>query len=82
MKGQWACKPAPPLCPGDASSGPETCPDPAKLVDGTPCTMAGLACKGNPTSCGGGLFYDALQCDGTKFVTLAATVCGIDGGAG
>jgi hypothetical protein len=49
-------------------------------VEGTPCTSNGLQCKGNPTQCGGATFYDALQCDGAKFVTVAMTVCGIDAG--
>jgi hypothetical protein len=48
---------------------------------GAPCSGSGLFCKGNPTQCGGATFFDALQCDGSKFVTVAMTECGIDGGA-
>jgi hypothetical protein len=50
-------------------------------MDGAACSSSGLVCKGNPTLCGGATFYDALQCDGSKFVTVAMTVCGIDAGA-
>jgi hypothetical protein len=64
----------------DASLPPATCPDPATLVQGAQCSAAGLVCKGNPTACGGATFYDALDCDGSKFLTIAMTVCGIDAG--
>jgi hypothetical protein len=81
--GQWFCQfPQQPvgLCV-DASMPPSTCPDPSALMEGTACSSNGLTCKGNPTLCGGATFFDAFQCDGSKFVTVAMTICGIDGGA-
>ena len=80
-QGQWACQQATPLACVDASPPPSTCPDAGTLMEGALCSDNGLSCRGNPTPCGGTVFYDALQCDGSKFVTVAMTVCGIDGGA-
>jgi hypothetical protein len=77
---QWVCKQPGPISCVDASPPPPMCPDPATLIEGTPCSAAGLACKGNPIFCDGATFYDALQCDGSKFVTLAGTICGFDAG--
>ncbi|MDP9002203.1 MAG: hypothetical protein M3O46_19090 [Myxococcota bacterium] len=79
-QGLWACRdPGSPSCV-DASMPPVACPDPTKLVEGAACSAASLQCRGNPTLCKGATFYDALQCDGTRFVTVAMTVCGIDAG--
>jgi hypothetical protein len=81
-QGQWNCAmQVPPSCVDASPPPPETCPDPTTLMEGTACTSNGLQCKGNPTVCGGATFYDALQCNGSKFVTVAGTLCGIDGGA-
>ena len=79
LQGQWNCPWLVPSasCP-DASMPPATCPDPTTLLEGVPCSNSGLVCKGNPTECGGATFYDAFQCDGTKFFTAAATFCRID----
>jgi hypothetical protein len=76
----WLCKGAVVVpCPPPPST---TCPAPADIMGGKACTgiKSGLTCRGNPTMCNGATFYDALQCDGTTWITLAATVCGIDGG--
>jgi hypothetical protein len=40
----------------------------------------GLQCPGNPQWCDGAEFYDALQCNGSTWVTLATTECGDGGG--
>jgi hypothetical protein len=81
VQGTWSCPAVFPHCVDASPPPPETCPDPTTLMEGTACTSNGLQCKGNPTVCGGATFYDALQCDGSKFVTVAGTLCGIDGGA-
>jgi hypothetical protein len=78
--GTWSCKePLAPPCPPPPST---TCPPPADIMGGKPCMgiKPGLTCRGNPTMCNGATFYDALQCDGAEWTTLASTVCGIDGG--
>lgn len=79
-KGQWVCNTPSPLNCVDAAPPPATCPDPATLVEGNACSSSGLSCKGHPTSCDGATFYDALQCNGLLFITIAATVCPNDGG--
>jgi hypothetical protein len=78
--GVWSCKePLAPSCPPPPST---TCPPPADIMGGKSCMgiKPGLTCRGNPTMCNGATFYDALQCDGAAWTTLASTVCGIDGG--
>ncbi len=76
--GTWACSDpgVPPSCP------PSACPDPDTVSDGVSCvgTTKGLQCPGEPLSCDGVTFYDSLSCDGSTWVTLAATECGLDGG--
>jgi hypothetical protein len=46
---------------------------------GAPCSGPDLQCPGNPQWCDGAEFYDALQCNGATWVTLAATECGEGG---
>jgi len=78
-KSVWVC-PQLPACGMDASA-PPTCPDPTIVIDGTKCPSPGLQCKGNPTSCAGDMYYDALECGASGlWTTLAATQCGIDSG--
>jgi hypothetical protein len=67
---------------GLESGPPPACPDPSTLRAGEwcPSNAAGLQCPGNPQWCDGAEFYDALQCDGATWITLAATECGDGGG--
>jgi hypothetical protein len=64
----------------DVFSPPPGCPRAATLRAGMPCSSSGELCPGNPLTCDGIVDYDALQCDGTAWVTVAATVCGDGGG--
>jgi hypothetical protein len=38
-----------------------------------------VQCPGNPQECDGTVFYDALECNGAQWFTLAGTVCGVVG---
>jgi hypothetical protein len=73
--------------PPDVEVGPDVyvpptgCPPAADLFQGLACSVDGEECPGNPTFCDGALFYDALQCNGSFWVTLAATQCGDAGPA-
>jgi hypothetical protein len=81
----WNCAPAqpPPDCPdgdGPPDEGPDVyvpggCPPPYDVFQGFTCSQLNLECPGNPTYCDGALFYDALQCNGAVWITLAATQC-------
>jgi hypothetical protein len=86
----WACAP-PPSPPGCVDAGldgdmppdvfvPPGCPPPTEVLQGGLCSVAGQECPGNLQICDGAEFYDALQCNGYVWVTLAATQCG-DAGA-
>ncbi len=87
IEGSWVCE-APDAgdnCPDtglpDVISPPTDCPPPGEVLAGNACFGAGVECPGNPQECDGTIFYDALECDGARWVTLAATVCGVgDGG--
>jgi hypothetical protein len=77
----WNCAPPqpPPDCP-DAYVLPDVyvapgCPPPPEVLQGLACSAAGQECPGNPTFCDGAVFYDALQCNGSFWITLAATQC-------
>jgi hypothetical protein len=50
-------------------------------MQGDPCApgLRGAECPGNPQVCDGAVFYDALQCNGSTWITLAATQCGEGG---
>jgi hypothetical protein len=77
--GTWFCPVTPMTCappPVPAS----TCPDPYSVYAQQSCNGAGLTCRGNPTFCGNGLFYDALECIGGSWITIAATNCDVDDG--
>jgi len=75
--GAWSCPVSPIPCPPPP---PTSCPDPSYVYSGQSCSASGT-CSGNPTYCGGALFYDALQCVSGVWVTVAATACDIgDGG--
>jgi hypothetical protein len=61
---------------------PVECPPPAAVGVNVGCyaQQAGLQCPGNPQLCDGTVFYDALECNGSVWVTLATTFCGDDAG--
>jgi hypothetical protein len=63
-------------------AAPPECPPPFAVYPSVTCTaaQAGLQCPGNQKACDGTVFYDALECNGSVWVTLAATICGDDGG--
>jgi hypothetical protein len=68
----WACPQAKMPCP---SPPPSSCPDPFGVYAGGYCTASGMDCSGNPQSCGNQTYYDALECEGNYWVTLARTSC-------
>jgi hypothetical protein len=71
--GAWAC-PIPAIeCPPPPT---QPCPDPSGVYAGGACNTIGT-CSGNPTYCGGELYYDALDCQSGQWVTIAATACDI-----
>ena len=73
----WLCPTMPTTCPAPAS-----CPDPYSVYPYAYCNSYGQTCPGNPTNCGGQIYYDALQCMGNGWVSVATTSCEIvyDGG--
>ncbi len=77
----WSCPVATPACPP-----PPMCPDPYTVYAFTYCNnQYGVTCPGNPQTCGSQVFYDAFQCSGNSWVSVAATACdiaGFDGGEG
>ena len=75
--GGWSC----PQTHLPCVASPPACPNPYDVYAGGYCPAPGLDCPGNPQTCGAQLFYDALECDGTFWYSLAATACDIDGGA-
>jgi hypothetical protein len=64
---------------GDSNA---TCPPPSDVRAQVTCSysQSGLQCPGNPQVCDGTLFFDALVCNGSVWVTVAGTVCGDEGG--
>jgi hypothetical protein len=68
--------------PQPPEAGPPECPPPFAVYPSVTCTaaQAGLQCPGNQKACDGTVFYDALECNGSVWVTLAVTICGDDGG--
>jgi hypothetical protein len=65
------------MVPPPPSNG---CPDPSSVYAGETCSSApGLSCSGNPSPCGGAIFYDALACVSGSWVSVATTVCEIGG---
>jgi hypothetical protein len=81
VNGTWECEG--PDCGVIDEPPPETCPPPEQTAANAPCSSPQLQCPGDPTTCDGTVFYDALQCtwDGSawRWSVLAQTICG-DGG--
>jgi len=74
----WVCGGPQPFC---IDAGPSSCPDPASVETGVPCSPLGLQCPGNPQECGGAVFYDAFVCEDDRWVDVATTECSAgDGG--
>ena len=81
LQGTWSCE-LPVIGPCISPPPAQTCPDPGAVASGGSCNVSGLDCPGNPTDCGGQVYYDALVCAGTSWVTVATTDCNLsfDGG--
>ena len=93
--GAWACDDSlSPYCPDaepiDAAPAPDfdaepssPCPPPSEVHAGMGCDTHLLQCPGDPTPCGGDIYYDALQCQYDpagveRWVVVAATICDVD----
>jgi hypothetical protein len=84
--GEWVCQfnTGAPDCGVVEEPPPATCPPRDQTFANESCSSPQLTCGGDPTSCDGTIFYDALQCtwDGSawRWSVLAQTICG-DGGS-
>jgi hypothetical protein len=74
LGGTWTCSidGGVPLC----------CPDAGQVLPGQSCSFGGQECPGNPSSCGGAVLYDALQCQSGVWVDVVPTICEVDAGDG
>jgi hypothetical protein len=77
--GGWSCPVAHPDCQPPPV---QACPSPYGVYSGNYCDSPGLSCPGDPQNCGDQVYYDALQCQGSTWVSVATTICEIadDGG--
>lgn len=80
LQGTWSCEL--PVTDPCISPPAQTCPDPNSVAAGGYCNVSGQDCPGNPTYCDGQVYYDALVCAGTSWLTVATTDCdlSVDGG--
>ncbi len=74
----WSC----PQGPVPPCIAPQPCPDPYTVYPNTYCNSEGLTCSGNPSGCGGQVYYDALLCKGGSWLDVAPTYCDIYDGGG
>lgn len=77
--GTWLCFISEPACV-DASPPPSSCPAPSSVEQGLPCAGSPSQCPGNPTDCGGAIFYDAFECQDGAWNDVAHTDCAVEAG--
>ena len=76
--GSWSCPTTTPSCPAQ----PPACPDPFSVYASESCPAEGMKCPGNPQPCGAEVFYDAFDCEGGYWVSVATTACDVDASTG